>query len=102
MATSSCSRRTTTVSVEEKIALCDLAASFEDFLRDESDDEELTTTFEVGLARSALPGESKSSDDQPPLASATFVLAGEIHGIIARSWAPTSSIGCSLPASADA
>ena len=35
----------------------------------------------------------------PPLASATFCLPALIHGIIARSWAPTTSIGCSLPSS---
>ena len=33
----------------------------------------------------------------PPEASATLCLPAEIHGIIARSWAPTSSIGWCLP-----
>ena len=35
----------------------------------------------------------------PPLASATFCLPALIQGIIARSWAPTTSIGWCLPSS---
>ena len=70
----------------------DLATQFEELLSDETEPR----------GRRLTAAASEGARRQPPEASATLVLPAEIHGIIARSSAPTCSIGWSLPSSLEA